>query len=98
MATPDEVDVWVGLDVGKEEHFAEVLDDFLTAEAIVQVRTGDELKQAIEKLLGDPKLRLDYGKRARRVVEENSGAIQRTVDLLDATLFADCSSPGCWRE
>ena len=22
-----EVDVWVGLDVGKEEHFAEVLDD-----------------------------------------------------------------------
>ncbi len=27
MARPEEVDVWVGLDVGKEEHFAEVLDD-----------------------------------------------------------------------
>lgn len=27
MAAPDEVTVWVGLDVGKEEHFAEVLDD-----------------------------------------------------------------------
>ncbi len=27
MATPEEVDVWVGLDVGKDEHFAEVLDD-----------------------------------------------------------------------
>ena len=27
MSTPDEVDVWVGLDVGKEEHFADVLDD-----------------------------------------------------------------------
>ncbi len=27
MATPDAVDVWVGLDVGKEEHFADVLDD-----------------------------------------------------------------------
>lgn len=27
MATPDQVNVWVGLDVGKEEHFAEVLDD-----------------------------------------------------------------------
>ena len=24
MATPDEVDVWIGLDVGKEEHFADV--------------------------------------------------------------------------
>lgn len=27
MAAPDEVTVWIGLDVGKEEHFAEVLDD-----------------------------------------------------------------------
>lgn len=27
MAAPDEVDVWIGLDVGKEEHFADVLDD-----------------------------------------------------------------------
>lgn len=27
MATPEQVNVWVGLDVGKEEHFAEVLDD-----------------------------------------------------------------------
>ena len=27
MATPEQVSVWVGLDVGTEEHFAEVLDD-----------------------------------------------------------------------
>jgi transposase len=27
LARPEEVDVWVGLDVGKEEHFAEVLDN-----------------------------------------------------------------------
>ena len=27
LATPEQVDVWVGLDVGKEGHFAEVLDD-----------------------------------------------------------------------
>jgi transposase len=27
VAAPDEVDVWVGLDVGKEEHFADVLND-----------------------------------------------------------------------
>ncbi len=27
MADPSEVDVWIGLDVGKEEHFADVLDD-----------------------------------------------------------------------
>jgi transposase len=27
VATPDEVTVWIGLDVGKDEHFAEILDD-----------------------------------------------------------------------
>lgn len=27
MSTPDEVNVWIGLDVGKEEHFADVLGD-----------------------------------------------------------------------
>ncbi len=27
MSTPDDVDVWIGLDVGKDEHFADVLDD-----------------------------------------------------------------------
>jgi transposase len=27
VAAPDDVDVWIGLDVGKDEHFADVLDD-----------------------------------------------------------------------
>lgn len=27
MSTPEDVDVWIGLDVGKEDHFADVLDD-----------------------------------------------------------------------
>jgi Transposase len=27
VATPEQVNVWVGLDVGKSEHFADVLDD-----------------------------------------------------------------------
>jgi hypothetical protein len=27
VSTPDDVDVWIGLDVGKEDHFADALDD-----------------------------------------------------------------------
>jgi hypothetical protein len=27
LARPEQVDVWLGLDVGEEDHFAEVLDD-----------------------------------------------------------------------
>lgn len=27
VVTPQDVDVWIGLDVGKEHHYADVLDD-----------------------------------------------------------------------
>ena len=50
MAAPQEVTVWIGLDVGKEEHFADVLDDAgesLLARSI----TNDEA--ALEALLDD---------------------------------------------
>jgi hypothetical protein len=30
VATPEQVSVWVGLDVGKETHFADVLDNGTT--------------------------------------------------------------------
>jgi transposase len=45
LATPEQVDVWVGLDVGKEEHFAEVLDDSgerLFARSVVNDQTALE--------------------------------------------------------
>ena len=40
MAAPEDVDVWVGLDVGKEEHFADVLDD--QGEAIFSRSIGND--------------------------------------------------------
>lgn len=45
MATPAQVDVWVGLDVGKGEHFADVLDDDgerLFARAVANDQAGLE--------------------------------------------------------
>ena len=46
MATPEEVDVWVGLDVGKDAHYAEVLDDdgdLLFSRAVVNDQTALEI-------------------------------------------------------
>ena len=45
MATPAQVDVWVGLDVGKGEHFADVLDndgERLFARAVANDQAGLE--------------------------------------------------------
>jgi transposase len=62
VATPDEVTVWIGLDVGKDEHFADVLDD--AGEAIfARAVSNDEAD--IEALLeraaghGEPGLVID---------------------------------------
>jgi hypothetical protein len=49
LATPEQVDVWLGLDVGREEPFAEVLDDAgerLFARSVVNDQA------ALEALLG----------------------------------------------
>jgi Transposase len=69
VATPDEVDVWVGLDVGKEEHYAEVLDD--RGERIF-ARSLVNDQAALEALLdraaqhGTPGLVMDQPIRGRR--------------------------------
>lgn len=48
MATPEQVTVWIGLDVGKEEHFADVLDDDGTELFAVSLAND---QRAIEALL-----------------------------------------------
>ena len=58
MATPEQADVWVGLDVGKEEHFAEVLDD--TGERIFSRSIVND-QVALEGLLGPGRPARDGG-------------------------------------
>jgi transposase len=58
MAAPDEVTVWIGLDVGKEEHFADVLDD--DGESLFARSIGND-EGAIESLLDDAARHGDVG-------------------------------------
>ena len=72
MAAPGDVDVWVGLDVGKKEHFADVLDDDgerLFARAVANSQADLEtlrdaltsispaLERAVGERLGQPGIR-----------------------------------------
>jgi hypothetical protein len=54
VARPEQLDVWFGLDVGKENHFAEVLDD--TAERIFAggVANDEAALQALVDRAGEP--------------------------------------------
>ena len=70
------------------QNFSDVVRNFVAANAAVQVRDPEELEQAIAGLLADEKRRLELGHNARRVVQENIGAIDRTVDMILEKLAA----------
>jgi 3-deoxy-D-manno-octulosonic-acid transferase len=63
-------------------NFADVVQNFLEADAAIQVRDKEELGQMFEKLLADPARREQLGQNARKVVHQNLGAIDRTVEMI----------------
>ena len=64
------------------ENFAAILNDFRTAEAVVQVADAAGLQQALGELLSDPARREALGRRAAEVVRNKAGAVRVTVDIL----------------
>jgi 3-deoxy-D-manno-octulosonic-acid transferase len=64
------------------QNFQEVVRNFLAQEAAVQVRDAAELEKVLGELLADEPLRERLGRNALKVVHENLGAADRTVDMI----------------
>jgi len=64
------------------QNFAEVVRSFLEQDGAVQVRDAAELEKALGDLLGDQARREQLGHNALKVVQENLGPIDRTVDMI----------------
>jgi 3-deoxy-D-manno-octulosonic-acid transferase len=64
------------------ENFAAITSAFLREEGALQVRNATELEAAIDALLRDAGWRERMGRNALRVVRENEGAIDRTVEMI----------------
>jgi 3-deoxy-D-manno-octulosonic-acid transferase len=64
------------------QNFADVVRVFLARDGAVQVRNSAELETAFASLLSQPERRQQLGCNARKIVQENEGAVNRTVDLL----------------
>ena len=64
------------------QNFAPIADAFLKQQGAVQVRNPAELERTLEELFGDERRRAALGQNALRVVRENRGAIERTVELI----------------
>ncbi len=67
-------------------NFIRIADMLLEAEAAERVADPDELAQRLLAWLGDASLRTRIGENGRRVVQQNRGALDRLVGLLEGLL------------
>jgi 3-deoxy-D-manno-octulosonic-acid transferase len=64
------------------QNFAEVTRNFVAQKGAVQVNAANSLEPAIADLLTDEIRRLELGRNALKVVAENRGALERTVEMI----------------
>jgi 3-deoxy-D-manno-octulosonic-acid transferase len=64
------------------QNFQAIANSFLSERGAVQVRNAEELEQSLARLLADPVERRQLGMKAQKVVRENQGAIEKTVDMI----------------
>jgi len=64
------------------QNFADVVRNFIAQDGAVQVRNVAELESALAQLLSAPARREQLGRNALKVVRENLGAVERTVDMI----------------
>lgn len=65
------------------ENFRLVADIFRKQQAVVEVARDSDLEPAMKDLLESAATRAELGRRARQVIEENRGAIDKTLALLE---------------
>jgi 3-deoxy-D-manno-octulosonic-acid transferase len=64
------------------QNFPEIVPRFVAAKAVRQVGDAAELERALAELLADAELRAELGARARAVVAQNQGGIEKTVEMI----------------
>ena len=64
------------------QNFAEVARGFVQRDGAIQVRDAAALEKTLGDLLGNEARREELGRNALKVVQENLGAIERTVDMI----------------
>ena len=64
------------------QNFADVTRSFLAQNAAVQACNTEQLEDALRELLADEARREEMGRNALKVVRENLGAVDRTVEMI----------------
>jgi 3-deoxy-D-manno-octulosonic-acid transferase len=67
-------------------NFAEISRMLQDAKGMIIVKDANELSHCVTQLLQDTKYRAEIGENAYKTVEENRGALQKQVDLINSAL------------
>jgi 3-deoxy-D-manno-octulosonic-acid transferase len=67
-------------------NFRDAVARLLEADAAVRISTAQGLEKEIARLLDDESLRLEMGEAARKLVRQQQGATQRTLEILDEVM------------
>jgi 3-deoxy-D-manno-octulosonic-acid transferase len=64
------------------DNFQAITKALVEGQGALKVSSPAELEQALEHILADPAFAAELGRNAQRVVKENLGSIERTVDMI----------------
>jgi 3-deoxy-D-manno-octulosonic-acid transferase len=64
------------------QNFADIARNFVAKNGAVQVNDPEALETAIAGLLSDDNRRAELGRNAQRIVRDNLGAVDRTVEMI----------------
>lgn len=64
------------------QNFPQIAPEFVRQGGAVQVSDATQLERAIEELIQNPTRRSELGRIALKVVKENQGSIERTVEMI----------------
>lgn len=67
-------------------NFREIAEIFKARNAAIQIGTPSELESSLRLLLPDEKKRAELGQNARMVLEDNRGAVDRNISLMEAII------------
>ena len=68
------------------QNFPQIVPQFVERKAAIQVPDAAALERSLAEVLADPGLRARLGERARAVVDENQGGIEKTVAMIVAAV------------
>ena len=68
-------------------NFIDPAEVLINAQAAIQVESPDALESAVSSLLRSPARRAALSSAARAAIVQNTGALARTLDIVDSALL-----------